>query len=228
MTKEVLERPGVYAYRKLTNPAGLDAKYFLGALGMSGMTAYSSFYELAKAKKGEVLWVSAASGAVGQIVGQLGKREGMKVIGSVGSEEKLRFIREELGFDAGFCYKSEGVEEGLKRCLKEVGAEKVDVYFDNVGGETLDIALLNMNVWGRIRKSSLAFVLSRPPCLCGGMPLLTIDTTSSHPTPPSPPQAKISLEIPISSQPTSLLFRKEIQDLTRDVFTPPSLFEKRP
>ena len=99
----------------LSNPLGLDPKLFLGALGMSGLTAYSSFYEIGKPKKGEVLFVSAASGAVGQIVGQLAKREGLVVIGSVGSEEKLNFIKEELGFDGGFNYKSEKPAEALKR-----------------------------------------------------------------------------------------------------------------
>lgn len=74
----------------LNNPLDLDPKIFLGALGMSGLTAYSSLYEIGKPKKGETIFVSAASGAVGQIVGQLAKREGMKVFGSVGSDDKLK------------------------------------------------------------------------------------------------------------------------------------------
>jgi NADPH-dependent curcumin reductase CurA len=105
----------------LENPLDLDPKLFLGALGMSGLTAYSSFYEIGKPKKGDVIFISAASGAVGQIVGQLAKREGLRVLGSVGSQEKLNYITKELGFDAGFNYKVEGVRAGLERVLEETG-----------------------------------------------------------------------------------------------------------
>jgi NADPH-dependent curcumin reductase CurA len=99
----------------------LDEKLFLGALGMSGLTAYSSFYEIGKPKKGDVIFISAASGAVGQIVGQLAKREGLTVIGSVGSDAKLKFITEELGFNGGFNYKVEKPAAALKRALEEKG-----------------------------------------------------------------------------------------------------------
>jgi len=136
----------------LQNPLGLDPAVFLGALGMPGSTAYSSFYEIGKPKKGETIFISAASGAVGQIVGQLAKREGLKVLGSVGSDEKLKFIREVLGFDGGFNYKTEKPEEGLKRMLTEVGAEGLDIYYDNVGGEQLDASIGLMNTFGRIGK----------------------------------------------------------------------------
>jgi NADPH-dependent curcumin reductase CurA len=137
----------------LKNPLGLDPKLFLGALGMSGLTAYSSLYEIGKPKKGEVIFVSAASGAVGQIVGQLAKREGLKVIGSVGSDEKLKFIQEELGFDAGLNYKKEKPDEALKRILGELGEEGLNIYYDNVGGEQLDAALGALSTFGRIGKS---------------------------------------------------------------------------
>lgn len=134
----------------LNNPLDLDPMLFLGALGMSGLTAYSSFYEIGKPKKGEVIFISAASGAVGQIVGQLAKREGLTVIGSVGSDEKLNFIEKELGFNSGFNYKNEKAEDALKRILKELGKDGVDIYYDNVGGEQLDAALAVLNPWGRI------------------------------------------------------------------------------
>jgi len=140
----------VGGFSLLENPLGLDPKIFLGALGMSGLTAYSSFYEIGKPKKGETIFVSAASGAVGQIVGQLAKREGLKVIGSVGSDEKLKFITEELGFDAGFNYKAEKPGDALKRLLKEVDSSSLDIYYDNVGGEQLDAAIPLMTVGGRI------------------------------------------------------------------------------
>lgn len=138
----------------LKNPLDLDPLLFLGALGMSGLTAYSSFYEIGKPKKGETIFVSAASGAVGQIVGQLAKREGLKVLGSVGSDEKLKFIKEELGFDGGFNYKTEKPDEGLKRLLSEIGSEGLDIYYDNVGGEQLDASIAAMNTFGRISRTS--------------------------------------------------------------------------
>ena len=128
---------------------------------MSGLTAYSSLYEIGKPKKGETIFISAASGAVGQIVGQLAKREGMTVIGSVGSEEKLAFIKKELGFDSGFNYKTEKPDEALARVLKELGLEGVDVYYDNVGGEQLDAALGAMNTFGRIGMSTFLCSLPR-------------------------------------------------------------------
>lgn len=134
----------------LKNPLGLDPKVFLGPLGMPGLTAYSSFYEIGQPKRGEVIFVSAASGAVGQIVGQLAKREGLKVIGSVGSEEKLQFIKKELGFDAGFNYKTENPVEALKRLLGELGAQGLNIYYDNVGGEQLDAALGASSNFARI------------------------------------------------------------------------------
>ena len=134
----------------LSNPLDLDPKVFLGALGMPGLTAYASFYEIGKPKKDEVIFISAASGAVGQIVGQLAKREGMVVIGSVGSQSKLDFIKEKLGFDGGFNYKIGEPEAELSRVLKELGKEGVDVYYDNVGGEQLDAALALLNTFGRV------------------------------------------------------------------------------
>lgn len=117
---------------------------------MSGLTAYSSLYELGKPQKGQTLFISAASGAVGQIVGQLGKREGMRVLGSVGSKEKLDFIVKELGFDGGFVYKDESIAEGFERVLKETGGGGIGIYYDNVGGEQLDVAISHMDDFGRI------------------------------------------------------------------------------
>jgi NADPH-dependent curcumin reductase CurA len=136
----------------LKNPHNLDPKEFMGALGMPGQTAYSSFYEIGKPKKGETIFVSAASGAVGQIVGQLAKREGLRVLGSVGSKEKLDFIINELGFDDGFVYKTEKPADALERLTAGGG---LDIYYDNVGGETLDAALGVMNDKGRIGKAIL-------------------------------------------------------------------------
>lgn len=139
--KEWVERA-----RKLENPYNLDPKNFLGALGMPGLTAWSSFYEIGKPKKGETIFISAASGAVGQIVGQLAKHEGLRVIGSVGNDEKLEFIKKDLNFDEGFNYKKEKPSDALKR----LAPEGIDIYYENVGGEHLEAAITAMNNFGRI------------------------------------------------------------------------------
>ena len=136
--------------KKLDNPYNLDPSIYLGALGMPGLTAYSSLYEIGKPKKGETILVSAASGAVGQLVGQLAKHEGMIVVGSVGNDEKLAFIEKALGFDTGFNYKKEKPADALKRlCPKGI-----DIYYENVGGEQLEAALDAMADFGRIGKPS--------------------------------------------------------------------------
>jgi NADPH-dependent curcumin reductase CurA len=137
--------------RKLENPLGLDPVLFTGPLGVSGLSAYGPFYEFGKPKPGQTMFVSAASGAVGQIVGQLAKLEGLKVVGSVGSDEKLEFVKE-LGFDGAFNYKKESVREALQR----LAPEGLDIYFDNVGGETLDAALGAMKDFGRISKCMIS------------------------------------------------------------------------
>lgn len=132
--------------RKLDTTDGpQDLGMYLGVLGMPGLTAYSSLYEIGHPVKGETIFISSAAGGVGQIVGQLAKHEGLRVIGSVGSDEKLQYIRD-LGFDDGFNYKKEKPLEALKR----LAPQGVDIYYENVGGEQLDAALECMNVKGRI------------------------------------------------------------------------------
>ncbi|KAL4913509.1 hypothetical protein BDW62DRAFT_160694 [Aspergillus aurantiobrunneus] len=133
--------------RPLENPLGIqDIRVFLGALGMPGLTAYSSLYEIGQPKKGETIFVSAASGAVGQLVGQLAKHEGLKVIGSVGSDEKLDYILKDLGFDGGFNYKKEKPADALSR----LAPGGIDIYYENVGGEHLEAALGALNNFGRV------------------------------------------------------------------------------
>ena len=136
--------------RKLDNPHGLDPRLFLGPLSMPGLTAYSSLYEIGKPTSGETLFVSAASGAVGQVVGQLAKHQGLRVIGSVGDDAKLDFITTELGFDGGFNYKKEKPLEALRR----LAPNGIDIYYENVGGEQLEAALEMMNDHGRIGELS--------------------------------------------------------------------------
>ncbi|KAJ5676672.1 uncharacterized protein N7477_002305 [Penicillium maclennaniae] len=142
-----LDAPNLVRISKLENPLGLeDIRVFLGALGMPGLTAYSSLYEIGKPKKGETIFVSAASGAVGQLVGQLAKHEGLKVIGSVGSDDKLEYITKTLGFDGGFNYKTEKPADALAR----LAPQGIDIYYENVGGEHLEAALDAMNNFGRV------------------------------------------------------------------------------
>ncbi|TAQ83543.1 hypothetical protein B7494_g8127 [Chlorociboria aeruginascens] len=142
----VVTKEGVEALRTISNPYNLDIKLFIGALGMPGLTAYSSLYAIGKPSKGETIFISAASGAVGQIVGQLARHEGLRVIGSVGSDEKLDFIMNELNFDGGFNYKKEKPADALKR----LAPDGIDIYYENVGGEQLEAALDALNQFGRI------------------------------------------------------------------------------
>ncbi|MED6204383.1 hypothetical protein PIB30_008828 [Stylosanthes scabra] len=121
--------------------------YYTGILGMPGMTAYVGFFELCSPKKGETVFVSAASGAVGQLVGQFAKLAGCYVVGSAGSKEKVELLKNKLGFDEAFNYKE---EPDLDAALKRYFPEGIDIYFENVGGKTLDAVLLNMRLNGRI------------------------------------------------------------------------------
>jgi hypothetical protein len=118
---------------------------YLGALGMTGMTAWAGL-NLAEVKAGDVVYISGAAGAVGNVAGQLAKLRGCRVIGSAGSFEKVLFLRDECGFDAAFDYKVGPVVEQLKI----EAPDGIDVYFDNVGGETLEAALSALRTHGRI------------------------------------------------------------------------------
>ncbi|KAL9810597.1 putative 2-alkenal reductase (NAD(P)(+)) [Arabidopsis thaliana] len=121
--------------------------YYTGLLGMPGMTAYVGFYEICSPKKGETVYVSAASGAVGQLVGQFAKMMGCYVVGSAGSKEKVDLLKTKFGFDYAFNYKEEpDLSAALKRCFPN----GIDIYFENVGGKMLDAVLMNMNMHGRI------------------------------------------------------------------------------
>ena len=118
---------------------------YLGLLGMTGMTAWAGL-ELAELKAGDIVYLSGAAGAVGNVAGQLAKLRGCRVIGSAGSAEKVAFLKEECGFDAAFNYK----DGPIHKQLAEVAPDGIDVYFDNVGGETLEAALTAMRLHGRI------------------------------------------------------------------------------
>jgi hypothetical protein len=119
---------------------------YLGAVGMPGVTAWYGLNRIIEPKAGETVLVSAASGAVGSVVGQLAKIAGCRAIGIAGGAEKCGYVTEELGFDACIDYKSQDVS----KTLKEAAPQGVDGYFENVGGEILDAVLPHMNVFGRI------------------------------------------------------------------------------
>jgi NADPH-dependent curcumin reductase CurA len=118
---------------------------YLGALGMTGMTAWAGL-NLVDVKAGDAIYISGAAGAVGSVAGQLAKLRGCFVIGSAGSIEKVKFLQDECGFDIAFDYKISPVLEQLNREVPN----GIDVYFDNVGGESLEAALSALRIHGRI------------------------------------------------------------------------------
>jgi NADPH-dependent curcumin reductase len=119
---------------------------YLSTLGMTGLTAYFGLLEIGRPEPGETVVVSAAAGAVGMVVGQIAKIKGCRVVGIAGGPEKCRFIVDELGFDAAIDYKHEDVRTALRdRC-----PDRVNVYFDNVGGEVLDAVLTRLARHARI------------------------------------------------------------------------------
>src|SRR3954470_20529672 len=119
---------------------------YLGALGGVGLTAYAGLLQAAALRAGDVVWVSAAAGAVGSLAAQIAKLRGHEVIGSAGSDEKVAFLLEELGLDAAFNYRSGDVTE----LLGAAAPDGIDVYFDNVGGDHLEAALGALRPGGRV------------------------------------------------------------------------------
>jgi NADPH-dependent curcumin reductase CurA len=113
---------------------------------MPGLTAYVGLLDIGQPKEGETVVVSAASGAVGSVVGQLAKIKGARAVGVAGSPEKMAFVTEELGFDACVSHRSSTLKEDLASACPN----GVDVYFENVGGATLDSVLKLMNPFGRV------------------------------------------------------------------------------
>jgi NADPH-dependent curcumin reductase CurA len=118
---------------------------YLGALGMTGMTAWAGL-NLVEVKAGDVVFISGAAGAVGSIAGQLAKLRGCRVIGAAGSAEKVNFLRDDCGFDVAFDYKAGPILEQLNKAAPD----GINVYFDNVGGKMLEAALSTLRPHGRI------------------------------------------------------------------------------
>jgi NADPH-dependent curcumin reductase CurA len=119
---------------------------YVGLLGGSGLPAYVGLFEIAALKRDDVVWVSAAAGSVGSLAAQFAKLNGNRVVGSAGSDEKVAWLRDELGLDAAFNYRSGPLPE----LLHEAAPDGIDVYFDNVGGDHLEAALGALRRWGRV------------------------------------------------------------------------------
>lgn len=119
---------------------------YLGVLGMPGLTAYFGLLDVGALAQGETVLVSGAAGAVGSVVGQIAKLEGARAVGIAGGPDKCGHLVDELGFDAAIDYK----HENLRERIKQTCPDRVDVYFDNVGGETLDVALSQVAMRGRV------------------------------------------------------------------------------
>ncbi|KAI9028791.1 hypothetical protein DFJ74DRAFT_703751 [Hyaloraphidium curvatum] len=135
---------------KVLEPAkGIPLSYYIGVLGMPGMTAWAGLMVLAHPKAGETLFVSAASGAVGQVVVQYGKKMGMRVVGCAGSDEKCEWVKKELGADECLNYKKPP-GGSIAAAVKAACPNGIDVNFENVGGEIYEAVLANMNKGGRV------------------------------------------------------------------------------
>lgn len=120
---------------------------FLGVLGLTGLTAFLALDKIANLRAGDTMVVSGAAGAVGSVVGQIGKIKGCMVVGIAGTDKKVQHIEEKFGFDKGINYNT---TENMADALRQVCTDGVDVYFDNVGGEILDAVLQNINKDARI------------------------------------------------------------------------------
>ena len=133
-------------------PPGAPLELAMGALGLTGLTAYFGLLDVGRPVAGETVVVSGAAGATGSVVGQIAKIKGCRAIGIAGGAEKCRWLTEEAGFDATIDYKSENVAARLK----ELCPKGIDIFFDNVGGDILDAALARLAMRGRV-------------VLCGGI-----------------------------------------------------------
>ena len=142
--QQYIQTSGERHFKVDTNLAPMTK--YLGSLGMPGMTAYFGILEVGKIQEGDVVLVSGAAGAVGSVVGQIAKIKGCTVVGIAGGQAKCDYVVNELGFDACIDYKNDSVYKGIKEhCPKGI-----DVYFDNVGGEILDLALAFLRMHARV------------------------------------------------------------------------------
>ena len=131
---------------QVVDPDRAPLPTYLGTLGMTGLTAYFGLLDVGRPERGQTVVVSGAAGATGSVVGQIAKLKGCRVVGIAGGEQKCRTVVEELGFDACLDYKGGVLAAGLRR----EASDRVDVYFDNVGGEVLDAVLPRLAMHGRV------------------------------------------------------------------------------
>ena len=129
------------------DPEAAPLSAYLGMLGMPGLTAYLGLMEIGKPQKNETLVVSGAAGAVGSVVGQIGKIVGCRVLGIAGSDTKTEILKDEFGFDTAINYKT---TKNIRKAIAKACPNGVDVYFDNVGGEISDGVLMNINQFARV------------------------------------------------------------------------------
>lgn len=142
----IVPENNISSLSRLPHPLPYPLTAFLGPLGSTGWTAYFGLLDIGQPKAGETVVVSAASGAVGSVVGQIAKIKGCRVVGITGSDEKCRWLTQELGFDAAINYKTADLETELAQSCPD----GIDVYFDNVGGSILDAVLTKINLFARI------------------------------------------------------------------------------
>lgn len=129
-----------------TYESSLSPEQALGVLGNTGMTAYFGLLDLGEPKAGDMVVISGAAGATGSVAGQIAKLKGCKVVGMAGTDDKCRWLTDDLGFDAAINYKTESVAERLD----ELCPDGINIYFDNVGGEILDICLDRLAMNARV------------------------------------------------------------------------------
>jgi NADPH-dependent curcumin reductase len=145
----VVDANQVGALRKV-DAKSIPLSAYLGAVGMPGVTAWYGLTQICQPKPGETVVVTAASGAVGGVVGQLAKARGARAVGIAGGADKCDYVVKELGFDACIDYKAHADGKALNAALKEACPNGIDGYFENVGGWILDTVLARMNAFGRI------------------------------------------------------------------------------
>lgn len=142
-TKQVSNGEGLLK----VDPYKASLSAYLGILGMPGLTSYLGLTQIGRPKKGETLVVSGAAGAVGSVVGQIGKILGLKVIGIAGTDEKVEMLKSKFGFDVAINYNT---TENMRAAIADAAPNGVDVYFDNVGGPISDAVLFNINKFARM------------------------------------------------------------------------------
>ncbi|KAI9243751.1 hypothetical protein BDA99DRAFT_553796 [Phascolomyces articulosus] len=152
-----------YKVRNQPKQTGLPLSNYCGALGMAGMTAYGGLLKVGKPVAGETIFISAASGAVGQLVGQMAKNLGLHVVGSAGSDAKINYLKE-IGFDGAFNYKTDDIDAKLT----ELCPNGIDIYFDNVGGVMLEKAIDHASHYARF---PICGAISQYDDLKGGYPI---------------------------------------------------------